>query len=177
MGYEFKVYRNDVVLEVDGSSRNYGRDFITTFPIVMWYANTQFGQRNLFDNFDLLPSIKKKPDISDNQAGNLATLVSSVLSASVSMPKKFEGDNGVNTDLDHWNISNFHSSDTKYNIIILSGSLDVWKNGAPDVSVEDYLVSTEFAEKYFQMIGEFDEMDPFRQMIKYVYKRLKEEGD
>ena len=176
MSYKFEVYRNDVILKEDDSSRNYGRNFITTFPIVMWYANMQFNQRNLFDDFKLPLSILKKSNLPDSQVGSLGTLINSVISASTSMPKELLGVNGVNTDLAHWGISRFNNLNTRYDILILEGSLEIRKDNHSDISVEDYLISCEFAEKYFKMVGDYNEMDPFRPIIKYIYKRLKQEG-
>lgn len=175
MSLKFDVHRGDIALEVDESRRIYGSEFVVNFPIVMWYANLQFGQGNLFDHVSLPNSIEKVGDLGPGQG--VDSLIDSVLSASCNLPKKFGGDNGVNTDLNHWGLDGFKGVDGKYNILILERSLDIWRDQNPDVSVADYAIPGVFAPSYLDMIADCYELEAFRPMVKHVYKRLKNEGD
>ncbi|MEK6914677.1 MAG: hypothetical protein AABW83_03435 [Nanoarchaeota archaeon] len=172
MGYDFKIYRGDIILDIGNSSRNYGRDFIVQMPIVCWYAYKQFGHGNLFQQIELPDSISKLEEVSTNKLNNL---IDSVIHTSLKLPKSLKGENGVNTDLNNWGISEFRGADNDYKMVIRKDSLDILEDGKLDVSISDYALLMKFCPSYFRFIGDWDEMSPFRQTIKNVYERLKDE--
>lgn len=173
MGYKFRVHRDDIILDTGNSSRNYGRDFVVEGPIVLWYAFKQFSYNNLFELISLPNSISKLEEASTIR---LDALIDEVIHASLSLPKSLDGKNSVNADLNNWGISSFKGPDNHYEILIDATSLDILKDGKQDISIPNYALFRKFAPCYFQLIGEWDDMSPFRQTIKHVYKRLGEES-
>ncbi len=171
MGYNFCIYRNDIILDTSDGTRNYGRDFVVKMPIVLWYAFKQFSNGNLFRGLEIPYSISKLEEVPKS---NLDKLIDSVISASSKLPKGLGGNNGVNTDLCYWDLSSFDGPENKYSISVRKDALDILKDKAVDIFIPNYAVDF-FTQKYFSLIGEWDEMIAFRPTINHVYKRLKDE--
>lgn len=169
MGYYFRIYRGDIILDNGNSSRNYGRDFVVQMPMVLWYACKQFGYNNLFELISLPNSISKLEKASTNK---LDALIDSVIHAGLSLPKSLDGENSVNADLKNWEISSFEGPYNHYEILIHENSLDILKDDEQDISIPNYALYMKFAPCYFQLIADWDDMSPFRQTIKHVYERL-----
>ena len=172
MAYNFSIYRDDIILGTGNTSRNYGRDFVVEMPIVFWYACKQFRYGNLFEMIDLPDSISK---VEEAGTKKLDCLIDDVIHASLYLPKSLEGENGVNADLHNLGISSFKGLYNNYEILIGVNFLDILKDGKEDISIPNYALFKKFSPSYFGLIGEFDEMSPFRQTTKYIYRRLKEE--
>lgn len=175
MSYDFRIYRDNIILDTNDTSRNYGREFVVKMPIVLWYAHKQFTKRNLFNNLfgDLeMPNAITKMD--EVPMSSLDKLIDNVISASSKLPKKLNGNNGVNTDLNYWGLFSFDGPENKYHIFIRKDVLDILKDKNIDISIPNYAVEI-FTKNYFLLIAEWDEMIAFRPMINHVYKRLKEE--
>lgn len=172
MSYNFKIYRDDIILDTNNSTRNYGREFVVKMPIVLWYAHKHFSGENLFRDSEMPEAITKMDDV---PRSNLDKIVDRVISASSKLPKKLNGNNGVNTDLKCWDLSSFDGPENKYHILIKKDTLDILKDKDIDVSVANYAVEL-FTSNYFLLIAEWDEMIAFRPMINHVYKRLRDES-
>jgi hypothetical protein len=171
MAYDFRVYRNDIVLDVNDTTRNYGRDFVVKMPIVLWYAYKQFTKSNLFGVIEMPDFIANMEEVPRSSLDNL---IDSVLHASENLPKKLNGNNGINTDLKNWGLSSFKGPENIYGIRIINDSLQILKDSVQDIEIPSYAVNL-FLSNYLNMISDYDDMIAFRLTTAHICRRLMEE--
>lgn len=175
MGYNFRIYRDDIFLDTDDGTRNYGREFVVKLPIVLWYAYKQFSNTDLFNNLfkdlEISEAITKMEEV---PRSSLDKLIDRVIDTSSKLPKKLNGNNGVNINLKCWDLSSFNGPENKYRIFVSNDALDILKDKEVDVSIPNYAMDL-FTKNYFSLISEYDEMTVFRPMINHTYKRLRDE--